>query len=104
MQTVFIVLMGFPAVFLSLLVSVIGVRTEKFWLVLIGALLFIPFAYYLSGAPGSYRLPMLLPVLQILSAAALREGNKLWAWILLVPSFLATLWVVGLALFYQFVT
>lgn len=92
---------GFPAAFLSLLVSVIGVLKEKYWLVLIGGVLFIPFAYYLSGSPGTYRLPILLPLFQILSAAAVREKSRKWAWILLLPSFLAVLWVVAVALFYQ---
>lgn len=95
---------GFPAAFLSLILSVIGVLKQKYWLVIIGALLFIPFAYYLSGSPGSYSIPILLPVFQILSAAAVREKNKVWAWILLLPSFLAVLWVAGAALFYQFVS
>ena len=92
---------GFPAAFLSLLVSVIGVLKEKYWLVIIGAVLFIPFAYYLSGAPGTYGLPLLLPLFQVLSAAAVREKSRRWAWILLLPAFLAVLWVVAVALFYQ---
>lgn len=102
MEQFFIVLLfGFPAVFVSLLISVIGVWKEKYWLVILGAVLFIPFSYYLNGAPGSGGFAILLPLFQIGSAAAVREKNKLWAWILLVPVFLATLWVVGLALFYQ---
>jgi hypothetical protein len=92
---------GFPAAFLSLLVSVIGVLKEKYWLVLIGAVLFIPFAYYLSGSPGTYGLPILLLLFQVLSAAAVREKSRHWAWILLLPSLLAVLWVVAAALFYQ---
>ena len=95
-------LFGFPAVFVSLLVSVIGVLKEKYWLVIIGAALFIPFSYYLSGSPGSGGFPLLLPLFQVGSAAALYEKNKLWAWILLAPAFLASLWVIGLALLYQF--
>ncbi|NJC98895.1 MAG: hypothetical protein C3F07_01675 [Anaerolineales bacterium] len=96
-----ILLFGFPAVFVSLLVSALGVHKEKYWLVLLGAVLFIPFSYYLSGAPGLYRAPILLPLFQVLAAAAVRENNKRWAWILLIPAFLATLWVIGVALFYQ---
>jgi hypothetical protein len=96
-----ILLFGFPAVFVSLLVSVIGVLKEKYWLVIIGAVLFIPFSYYLSGSPGSGGFAILLPLFQIVSAAAVYEKNRLWAWILLAPAFLASLWVLGLALFYQ---
>jgi hypothetical protein len=96
-----IVFFGFPGAFLSLLVSVIGVLKEKFWLVILGALLFIPFAYYLSGGPGSGGFPILLPLFQVGSAVAVRRKNKLWSWLLLLPAFLAVLWVAGLALFYQ---
>lgn len=97
-----IMLFGFPAVFVSLLVSVLGVWKEKYWLVLLGAVLFIPFSYYLSGAPGSYRLPLLLPVFQVLSAAAVREKQKRWAWLLLIPAVLAALYIGAVALYYQF--
>jgi hypothetical protein len=97
-----IILFGFPAVFVSLLVSVIGILKDKYWLVIIGAILFVPFSYYLSGAPGLARLPILLPGFQVGSALAVREKSKLWAWLLLLPAFFAALWVVGVALYYQF--
>ena len=98
-----IAIFGFPAVFLSLLLSVIGVLKEKIWLVLIGAILFVPFSYYLSGAPGLAGLPILLPGFQIGSAMAVREKNRLWAWLLLVPAGLVSLWVLSVSLFSNFV-
>lgn len=97
-QTFVILLFGFPAVFLSLLVSVIGVVQGKYWLVIIGAVLFIPFSYYLNGAPGANGFAILLPLFQIVSAAAVREGNRLWSWLMLVPAFLASLWVLAVGL------
>jgi len=96
-----VLIFGFPAVFLSLLVSAIGVVKEKYWLVIIGAVLFIPFSYYMNGAFGGSGFPMLLPLLQMGSAAAVYEKNKLWAWLLLVPAALASIWFVGVALFYN---
>jgi hypothetical protein len=93
---------GFPAVLLSLGLSAIGVFKEKVWLVIIGAILFAPFSYYLSGSPGLAGLPILLPGFQVGSALAVREKNKLWAWLLLVPAFFVVLWVAAVALFYQF--
>ena len=92
---------GFPAVLLSLLVSSIGILKEKVWLVILGAVLFAPFSYYLSGAPGLAGLPILLPGFQVGSAIAVREKNRLWAWLLLVPALFAALWVVGVALLYR---
>lgn len=91
---------GFPAIVLSLILSATGVLKEKVWLVLAGAILFIPFSYYLSGAPGSAGLPILLPAFQGGSAVAVREKNKLWAWLLLVLALFAALWVAGAALLY----
>lgn len=100
-QALVIVLFGFPAVFVSLILSVIGVLKDKYWLVIVGAVLFIPFSYYLNGSPGLYGFAILLPLFQMGSAAAVREKNKLWAWLLLAPAFLASLWVLVVALFYQ---
>lgn len=103
MTDLFVVMIfGLPAVFVSLLVSVIGILKEKYWLIVIGAVLFIPFSYYLSGAPGLARLPILLPGFQVGSALAVREKHKLWAWLLLLPAFFAALWVVVVAMYYQF--
>lgn len=89
-----VIVFGFPAVFLSLLVSAIGVFKEKVWLVIVGAVLFVPFSYYLSGAPGSAGLPLLLPGFHVGSAIAVRERNRLWAWLLLLPPLLVILWVL----------
>jgi hypothetical protein len=97
------IIFGFPAIFLSLLLSVIGVLKEKVWLVLIGAILFVPFSYYLSGSPGLAGIPIVLPGFQVGSAMAVREKNRRWAWLLLVPAFCASLWIVGVALFANFV-
>lgn len=101
LETVIVIFFGFPAALLSLLLCALGVRKEKPWLVGVGAVLFVPFSYYLSGAPGSYRLPLLLPLFQAAAAGALRAGRKVWAWILIAPAFLAVLWLAVVALFYQ---
>ena len=93
---------GLPAVLLSQVLSVIGVWRDKFWLVILGAVLIIPFAYYLNGSPGLRGFAILLPLFQMVSGAAVREKSKVWAWILLIPAFLAGFWVLGVALYYQF--
>jgi hypothetical protein len=101
-QTLVVLFFGFPAAFVSLALCLSGVLKDKFWLVIIGAVLFIPFSYYLSGLPDLRGFAILLPLFQMGSAAAVRENNKVWAWILLVPAFLVSLWVLGVALYYQF--
>lgn len=97
-----VMVFGLPAVLLSLVLSVIGVWKDKFWLVILGAVLIIPFAYYLNGSPGLRGFAILLPLFQMVSGAAVREKSKVWAWILLIPAFLAGFWVLGVALYYQF--
>jgi hypothetical protein len=97
-----VMVFGLPAVLLSLVLSAIGVWRDKFWLVILGAVLIIPFAYYLNGSPGLRGFAILLPLFQMVSGAAVREKSKVWAWILLIPAFLAGFWVLGVALYYQF--
>jgi len=87
---------------LSLVLSVIGVWKDKFWLVLIGAVLFLPISYYLNGSPTLSGLVILLPLFQVGSAAAVGEGNKRWAWLLLAPAFLMVIWFVAVIVLYQF--
>lgn len=92
---------GFGLASISLAVVVFGVVKEKYWLVLIGAILFAPFSYYIFGA-SSANLFALLPLLfLLLCAAAVREKNRLWAWIMAAPSFLIVGWVLVVALIYQ---
>ena len=98
MDIFIVMLFGFPAALLSLLLCVIGVLMQKFWPVIIGAILFAPFSYYLSGSPGLAGLPILLPAFQVGSAVAVREKKRLWAWLLLIPPFFAVLWVAGVVL------
>lgn len=94
-------LFGFPVAFISLLLSVIGVLKDKYWLVIMGAVLFVPFSYYLFGASGANGFALLPPLFLMASAAAVREKNRLWAWIFVAPSLLETLWVPGVVLFHQ---
>ena len=96
-----------PAIFwlsipVSLLLSVMGVLKDKYWLVLIGAVLFFPISYYFNGSPTFHGYGLFLPIFQIISAAAVKEGNKLWAWLLLLPAFLIVFWVVFVVLSDQF--
>ena len=98
-QIVVALLFGFPAVFVSLLVSGIGVWKEKFWLVLIGAVLFMPFSYYLFGSPSVIGLPAIILLSYFGSAAAVYAKKKTLAWIMLLPAFLVSLWVATVGLF-----
>ena len=91
---------GFGLISVSLLLSVLGILKDKYWLVIIGAILFLPFSYYIFGATAANGFTVLPILFQMLSAAAVYEKYKLWAWVFLAPSFLLVLWVMGIALFY----
>jgi dolichol kinase len=92
-----IVLAALSTVLLSLLFSAIGVVRMKVWLVILGAVLLLPFSYYMNGYPSLRGFAILLPLFQMGSAAAVRENSRVWAWILLAPPFLAVLWIIGVA-------
>lgn len=102
MEILIVFLFGFPGAFLSLLLSAAGIVKDKYWLSFIGGLLFIPFTYYLYGSPGIFRgFVILLPLLQCGSALAIYKKKRTMAWLLLAPSILMVLWVLGVVLIYQ---
>ena len=98
----FIPILFWLSIPVSLMLSIIGVLKNKYWFVLIGALLFLPISYYFNGSPTFHGYGLFLPVFQVISAAAVREGNKLWAWLFLLPAFLIVFWFISVALIYQF--
>ena len=93
-----VVIVGLLTICLSLAFSGIGVFRKKHWLVILGAVLFLPFSYYRNGYPGLRGFAILLPLFQMGSAAAVRENNQIWAFLLLAHPFLAVLWIFGFAL------
>ena len=93
-----VLLLGFPAVFVSLLISAVGIWKERFWLVILGAALFVPFSYYLFGMLSGF----FPPLFQIGSAFAVRAKKKYLAWLLLLPALLLFLWTLGAGLFVRF--
>lgn len=92
---------GFGLVTVALALVVFGVLKDKYWLVLLGAVLFTPFSYYIFGASSANMFALLPLLFLILSAAAVREKNRLWAWILAAPSFLMVVWVLAVVLVFQ---
>lgn len=87
------IVFSWPMVVFSLAISIFGIMDERPWLVFLGALLIVPFAYNLNlNAPSYYGLPLVLPLLQIGSAFAIREDHPVWAWILLAPTITIVMW------------
>ena len=102
MSQILIPLLFWLSIPASLTLSVIGVLKSRYWFVLIGAVLIFPIAYYFNGSPTFYGYGLFLPVFQVISAVAVKEGYKLWAWLFLTPAFLVVIWFIFVALSYQF--
>jgi len=89
------------SIILSLILSVIGLVKNKTWLVVIGAILFLPFVYYFSGSPAT-RIIIVLPLLHFGSGYALYQNNKMMAWSLFSPVIFFVLFVMGIVVINQF--
>jgi len=92
------IVFGWPFIIISLLVSLFGLITKRYWLLLIGAVLFAPFSYYLYGAPGIRWVALALPLFQFAAAFAVRNNKMLLAGILTLPAFLVSVWTAFLVL------
>jgi hypothetical protein len=91
---VWFLIFSWPLVVLSLLISAYGILDGRPWLVFLGALMMGPFAYSLNfRAPEFSGLPLLLPLIQVGSAAAVKENHPVWAWILFAPTVAVVLWL-----------
>ncbi|HCR71765.1 MAG TPA: hypothetical protein DIW23_10005 [Anaerolineae bacterium] len=84
----------------GLVVSIIGLIKSKTWLVVLGAVLFLPFVYYFGGSPTT-RIIIVLPLLHFGSAYALYKNNKMMAWSLFSPVVMFVLFVIGIILVNQ---
>jgi hypothetical protein len=102
MSELFIPILFWLSIPASLLLSVLGVLKNRYWLVLIGAVLLFPISYYFNGSPSSHGFAIFLPVFQIISAAAVKAEYKLWAWLFLLPAFFIVFWFIFVVLSYQF--
>ena len=90
-------LFGFPGALLSLLVSAIAILKNKYWVLFVGAILFLPFCYYLNGTPY-FRGVILLPLFHLGSAFAIYKNNKGFAWILFLPDIFLFVYVLYISI------
>jgi hypothetical protein len=92
------IVFGWPFIVLALVISIIGITGNRAWLVLVGTVFILPFCYYLNGTRMFFGIGLILPVLHIASAWAVKEESDLWAWLLLVPTTFITMWLFVLSL------
>jgi hypothetical protein len=79
------IIFGWPAILLSLAVSITGILKKWVWMLVLGGVLCAPFAFYLSGWPGIRYLAFLLPFFQFGAAWSVHKDMKTLAWVLLFP-------------------
>ncbi len=88
---------GWPAIGISVLLSVAGGILSKPWLLIAAGIVCLPFTYYISAG---FRSPaILLPVFEFGAAYAITRQWKLITWLLISPLIL-----VAVILAYRVVT
>jgi hypothetical protein len=92
------IIFGWPFIILSLLFSLAGLIARRYWSLLIGAVLFFPFSYYLSGAPGIRTIALALPLFQVGAGMMVRRQMAILAWLLTIPAFFVSGWTAFLVL------
>ncbi len=96
MEILMIALFGFPGALLSLIISVIGIIKNKYWFLLLGMFLFIPFCLYLDGTPNFHGIT-LLSLFHLAAAYAVRRNANWLAWIFLIPSMVLIIFILSIS-------
>ncbi len=79
------ILLGWPAILVSIALSVVGiVRNRPAWLV-VAAIIVVPISLYLFGTPRISWIALAFPVLLFGASIAIRRSLPWLAWSLLVP-------------------
>jgi hypothetical protein len=79
------IVFGWPAVIVTLLLSVAGIARKKPSLLVIATIVVIPFSYYLMGSPRFGLVGLAIPLLLLGSSIAVHRRHLALAWMLLVP-------------------
>ncbi len=88
--------LGWPAILLALILSVIGVTQRKPVLALLAAGLLLPITFYLIGSPRIAWLGLLIPAGFVGAWAATWKGKTEAAWLCLAPVFAVVGWLAVL--------
>ena len=86
-----ILLVGWPAIVVTLILAVIGLIRNNYLFLLGAAILAFPFSWYLSGFPSISSPAFLLPLFLFGSSFLMFRGRQMLAWLIAVPYFLTIL-------------
>jgi hypothetical protein len=82
---------GWPAIGISIILSVAGGILKKPWLLIASGIVCIPFTYYISNG---FRSPaILLPVFEFGAAYAITRQWTWITWLLIFPLILVSIWL-----------
>ncbi|HVN16544.1 MAG TPA: hypothetical protein VMT73_12440 [Anaerolineales bacterium] len=87
------IFVGWPAIMATIILAGIGLFRRDYRFIVAGAILAVPFSWFLSGFPIIHSLVFLLPVLLLASAFALYRDHEMIAWLIAVPYFLTILFL-----------
>jgi hypothetical protein len=79
------IVFGWPAVIVTLLLSVAGIVRKKPALLVIATIVVIPISYYLMGSPRFGLVGLAIPLCLLGSSIAVHRRYMALAWLLLVP-------------------
>jgi hypothetical protein len=92
------IIFGWPAILVSLALCIAGLLSKKVFLVVIGALIFGPVSWFLSGYPPLRGLGPFLPIFMLGSAYALYRIKFSIAWLLILPVIIFSAWLAVIVL------
>lgn len=92
------IIFGWPFIILSLLSAVAGILTRLPSLVVAGAILFGPPAWFMSGYPVISWFGLLLPVSILGAAYFVKKDRPKLAWTLVLPPILISAWLAFLVM------
>lgn len=95
-------LLGFPALFLAILLTILGIWKRWFLLPILSAILTLPMSYYLHGSSDLRWVIWLVPLGLLGSAYAIRQGKRRLAWVMLLPLVLVVMLIIPVAMWVQF--
>ncbi|MFZ5944334.1 MAG: hypothetical protein ACOYVD_09505 [Bacillota bacterium] len=86
-------IIGWPGIITSLILSFLGIMFRRYIFLVYGALAAVPISMYLSATPRFRYFMVLLPLFQFGAAFAVHKGNIKLAWLLFLPFLFTVSWL-----------
>ena len=80
-----VILFGWPAILVALALSVMGVVRKRPKLLVVAAIVVVPFSLYLAGSPGVGWRGLIIPLLLSGASISIYHHHTRVAWFLLAP-------------------